>query len=98
MPVFFGGHWTAPRDQERTVEQLRREFVPLAIIDPAFASDYERVGAYLSEGFVPSGVSSFGNPRAPAGGYQVLLRRGLGVTTFDSRWNLPCLSGWTPPG
>jgi hypothetical protein len=98
MPVFFGGHWTAPRDQERTVQQLRREFVPLAIIDPAFASAYDRVGAYLSEGFVQSGVSSFGNPRAPAGGYQVLLRRGLGVTTFDSRWNLPCLSGWTPAG
>ena len=29
MPVFFGGHWSSVQDQERTIEQLRREFVPL---------------------------------------------------------------------
>ena len=95
MPVFFGGHWTTIQDQERTIERLRREFVPLAIVDPAFASTYDRVGAYLASTFVQAGVSSFGNPRAPAGGYQVFLRRGVGTMPVDSRWNLPCLSGWS---
>ena len=95
MPVFFGGHWSSVQDQERTIEQLRREFVPLAIVDPAFFSTYDRVGAFLASTFVQAGVSSFGNPRAPAGGYQVLLPRGVGSMPVDSRWNLPCLSGWS---
>ena len=95
MPVFFGGHWSSVQDQERTIEQLRREFVPLAIVDSAFSSTYDRVGAFLASTFVHAGVSSFGNPRAPAGGYQVLLRRGVGSMPVDSRWNLPCLSGWS---
>jgi hypothetical protein len=94
MPVFFGGHWSSVQDQERTIEQLRREFVPLAIVDPGFSSTYDRVGAFLASTFVQAGVSSFGNPRASAGGYQVLLRRGVGSMPVDSRWNLPCLSGW----
>jgi hypothetical protein len=25
----------------------------------------------------------------------VLLRRGVGSMPVDSRWNLPCLSGWS---
>ena len=70
MPVFFGGHWSTVQDQDRTIERLRHEFVPLAIVDPAFSSTYDRVGAYLASTFVQAGVSSFGNPRAPAGGYQ----------------------------
>ncbi len=98
MPVFFGGHWTSVRDQERTIDQLRRQFVPLAIVDAGFTSTYDRVNAYLTSAFVSAGISSFGNPRAPAGGYHVLLRQGVGPTTLDSRWNLPCLSGWTPAG
>jgi hypothetical protein len=93
MPVFFGGHWPTVQDRERTIEQLRREFVPLAIVDAAFSSTYDRVGAFLASTFVQAGVSSFGNPRAPAGGYQVLLRPGVGSTPVDSRWNLPCPSG-----
>ena len=95
MLVFFGGHWSSVQDQERTVEQLRREFVPLAIVDSAFSSSYDRVGAFLASTFVQAGVSTFGNPRAPAGGYQVLVRRGAGSMPVDSRWNLPCLSGWS---
>jgi hypothetical protein len=94
-PVFFGGHWSTAQDQERTIEQLRREFVALAIVDPEFSSTYDRVGAFLTSAFVPAGVSSFGNPRAPAGGYQVLLRRGVGSMPVESRWHLPCLSGWS---
>ena len=66
MPVFFGGHWSSVQDQERTIEQLRREFVPLAIVDPAVFSTYDRVGGFLASTFVQVGVSSFGNPRAPA--------------------------------
>ncbi|MBI4264122.1 MAG: hypothetical protein HY657_07090 [Acidobacteria bacterium] len=96
MPVFFGGHWSSVQDQDRIVEQLRREFVPLAIIEPDFAVRYDRVGAYLSSAFVVSGVSAFDNPRAPADGYHVLLQRGVEATTFDSRWNLPCLASWIP--
>jgi hypothetical protein len=96
MPVSFGGHWSSAQDQEITVERLQREFVTLAIVDPAFASTYGRVNAYLSSSFELAGVSSFGSPRAPEGGYQVLVRRGIGSTSLDSRWNLPCVSGWTP--
>ena len=96
-PVFFGGHWSSVRDQELTIEKLRREFVPLAIVDPGFASSYDRVGAYLASAFEPAGMSSFGNPGAPEGGYQVLLRRGIESSSVDSRWNLPCVTGWTPP-
>jgi hypothetical protein len=97
MAVFFGGHWSSVHDQELTIEKLRREFVPLAIVDPGFASTYDRVGAYLASAFEPAGVSSFGNPRAPEGGYQVLIRRGIESSSVDSRWNLPCVTGWTPP-
>jgi hypothetical protein len=95
MPVFFGGHWSTAQDQEQTIEQLRREFVPLAIVDSGFSSTYDRVAAFLASAFVQAGISSFGNPRAPAGGYEVLLRRGVGSMSFDRRWNLPCLSGWS---
>ena len=95
-PVFFGGHWSSQRDQERTIEQLRREFVPLAIVATGFASEYDRVSEYLSTDFDLAGISSFDSPRAPAGGYHVLLRRGIGSPPIDSRWNLPCLSDWVP--
>ena len=97
VAVFFGGHWAGGRDQELTIAKLRREFVPLAILGPGFPSTYDRVGAYLSSAFEPAGVSSFGNPRAPEGGYQVLIRRGIESSSVDSRWNLPCVTGWTPP-
>lgn len=96
MPVFFGGHWTSASDQERTIEQLQREFVPLAIVGADLGSDYDRVNAYLTSAFVLAGSSTFGNPRAPKDGYRVFLQRGLGWTKRDDRWNLPCLSGWTP--
>jgi len=96
-PVFFGGHWSSARDQELTIEKLRRDFVPLAIVAPGFASTYDRVSAYLSSAFEPAGVSGFGNPRAPEGGYQVLIRRGIESSSLDSRWNLPCVTGCTPP-
>jgi hypothetical protein len=95
MPVFFGGHWASVQDQDRTIERLRHEVVPLAIVNPGFFSTYGRVGAYLASTFVQAGVSSFGNPQAPGGGYRVLLRRGVGSMPVDSRWNLPCLSGWS---
>jgi hypothetical protein len=96
MPVFFGGHWSTVLDQEQTIEQLRREFVRLAIVEPGFASTYDRVDAYLKSAFILAGSTSFGNPRASPGGYQVFLRRGVGLTTHDDRWKLPCLSGLTP--
>jgi hypothetical protein len=93
-PVFFGEHWSTPLDQERTVQQLQRQFVALAIVDPDFSSTYERVSAYVSSAFVLAGFSTFGNPHAPAGGYQVFLHRGVATTLNDERWNLPCASGW----
>ena len=96
-PCSSVGIGRAASDQELTIEKLRRDFVPLAIVDPGFASTYDRVGAYLTSAFESWPASSFGNPRAPEGGYQVLIRRGIESSSVDSRWNLPCVSGWTPP-
>ena len=94
MPVFFGDHWSTVQDQEQTIEQLRREFVPLAIVDSGFFFDLRPGGRFSRFGVRTSWFSSFGNPRAPAGGYQVLLRRGVGSMPVDRRWGLLCLSGW----
>ena len=58
--------------------------------------DYAGLKEYLTSAFVLAGSSTFGNPRAPKDGYRVFLQRGLGWTKRDDRWNLPCLSGWTP--
>jgi|RhiMethySRZTD1v2_1073278.scaffolds.fasta_scaffold277395_2 hypothetical protein len=63
MPVFFGDHWSTVQDQEQTIEQLRREFVPLAIVDSGFFFDLRPGGRFSRFGVRTSWFSSFGNPR-----------------------------------
>ncbi|MGE0592161.1 MAG: hypothetical protein AB7G23_12080 [Vicinamibacterales bacterium] len=98
MPVFFGAHWSSVSDQETIVERLRAEPVPLAVVDPGFASSYSLVDAYLAEAYTLVGTSAFGSDQAPDGGYRVLVRSDLLPLATDPRWGLPCPAGTPAEG
>ncbi len=98
MPVFFGAHWSSPADQDRIVARLRTERVPLAVVDPGFASSYALVDAYLAVDYTLAGTSTFGSDQAPDGGYRVLVRSDLLPLATDPRWGLPCPAGTPAEG
>jgi hypothetical protein len=91
MSVFFGGHWSAPEEQQRIVLRLQRERAPVALVDlksfDEFRHDYPVVAEYLERVYVPAADSAFGDSEAE---YRLLVRRGLSPTGAYEPFNVPC--------
>lgn len=94
MAVFLGTHWSSEADQRRTVEQMKRETVPVAIIpatwEQEFRATFSQVAAYVDERYLPAGATTFGDPRVANGAYRVFIRRDFDTVAVESESNLPC--------
>ena len=88
----FGGHWSEPRFERRTVDALSSQSVPIVILESgeteAFAATYPAVDRYLREHYVKAGEITFEVPDARL--YQVLARRDRRPVRIDDRLSLPC--------
>lgn len=91
MNVFFGGHWSRPKDQRRTIARLQAQSVPVVVLDmrsyAGFQDQYRALNAYLQTTYVPVADSSLGDSE---GAYRVLVRKGLSPDRIDGVWGLPC--------
>ena len=97
MAVVLGEHWSSDVDQRRTIEQMRSQRVPLAIVQTAsedtFRSTFPLVAAYLDAEYRVGGETSFGDRRVAADGYRVLIRRDVTGVAVEGGSELPCPTG-----
>ena len=91
--ALFGGHWSEPRFEGRSVDALATQSVPIILTktgDKQFADDYPAIVGYLREEYDLAGTSSFGNPDVGPDGFSVWVRRDR---TFDRTYadtTFPC--------
>jgi len=94
MVVFFGGHWSSMQYQQRIVDKLTQQSVPLVFVEKAtsndFRNDFQLVYDYLQKNYRLAAESSLGDPEMSDDGYQVLARQGLPVLGRYEPWGLPC--------
>ena len=77
MAVTFGGHWSEPRFQQRSVERLSSQRAPIVIVrtgSDLLATDYPMLDAYVRERYRLVGESDFGDGSAGANRYRVFER------------------------
>ena len=88
----FGGHWSEPRFERRTVDALSSQSVPIVILESgeteAFAATYAALDGYLRDHYAKAGEIIFEVPDARP--YQVLARRDRRPVRIDGRLSLPC--------
>ena len=94
MVSFFGGHWSDTVFQQRVVNRLEEQSVPLVFIEKDTYGDFRRdftlVDDYLNTNYQVAGESSFGDPYAAEDGYRVLSRNGVSPDRTYESWQLPC--------
>ena len=80
--------------QQRIVDQLTQQSVPLVFLEKAtsddFREDFQLVYDYLQKNYRLAAESSLGDPEMSDDGYQVLARQGLPVVGSYEPWGLPC--------
>jgi hypothetical protein len=90
----FGGHWSEPRFQHRSIDALESHPTPIVIIQnrsyAQFRNDYPLLDAYVAQHYRPAGVTGFGDP--DAGAYRVLVRSDRPTSGIDGRFGLPCFT------
>ena len=92
MVVTFGGHWSEPRFQSRSVEALSSESVPIIITrlgDEKVVDEYSSMTRYIDEHYRVAGRTNFQNASGE-GDYLVLVRTDRPSTRTDSLTALPC--------
>ena len=92
MVVTFGGHWSEPRFQTRSVQALESESVPIIIAlagDEKVLDEYPFLTRYIEEHYTVAGRTNFDGPD-PDGTYLVLVRKDRPPSRTDSRTSLPC--------
>jgi hypothetical protein len=92
MLVFLGLHWSSPEDQQRIVQRLEQESVPIVISRiPDALHRWPIVSAYVSREYTPAGMSAFG--RNADEQFSVSIKRDAGRTiSRDPLWHLPCFA------
>jgi hypothetical protein len=91
--ALFGGHWSEPRFERRSVEALATQSVPVVLMlaaDTRFVDEYPNLATYLREHYVFAGTSSFGDPDVKTGGYSVWVRRDRPFPRTYADTSLPC--------
>ena len=88
----FGGHWSEPRFERRTIDALSSQSVPIVIFDssdlPAFAATYPALDRYVREHYVKAGAFAVEGPDARP--YDVFARRDRRPVRIHDRFSLPC--------
>ena len=90
----FGGHWSEPRFEQRTVDALSSQSVPLIIFESGdiqgFAVTYPALDRYVREHYVKAGEITFEGPDARP--YDVFARRDRRQVRMHDRLSLPCFA------
>jgi hypothetical protein len=92
MVVTFGGHWSEPRFQTRSVQTLESESVPIIIAlagDEKVLDEYPLLTKYIDEHYKVAGRTNFDGPNVE-GDYLVLVLKDRPPTRVDSLTALPC--------
>lgn len=96
MSATFGGHWSEPRFQRRSIEAFEAHATPIAIIQnrtyTQFRVDYPLLDQYLAQHYRSGGDTNFGDPEAAPAEYRVLVRADRPVIRTDGRFGLPCFA------
>jgi hypothetical protein len=93
--AFFGQHWSESRFQERSVQLLSSQSVPIAILldgDKEFAKSYPLINRYLLDNYEDVGASSFDDLPGGAGKYRVFTRRDRRPTRTYAKTSMPCFA------
>jgi hypothetical protein len=92
MVVTFGGHWSEPRFETRSLQALEAESVPIIIAlagDERVRDEYPLLTAYIDQHYKVAGRTNFDSPD-PAGDYLVLVRADRPPVRMDALTGLPC--------
>jgi hypothetical protein len=96
MVETFGDHWSEPDHQQRIVEKMKAESVPLVLVregDESFSRGYPMVAEYLGANYRTAGSSAFGG--TDGGRYTVLTRTDRTMTGIDTATSMPCFATQT---
>jgi hypothetical protein len=92
----FGGHWSEPRFQRRTIAAFEAHPTPIVLLRKAaydgFRSDYSLVADYLDVHYTNAGDTDFGDSGTESEIYSVLIRRGRQPVTDAGPFGLPCFA------
>jgi hypothetical protein len=91
--AFFGQHWSEPRFQERSVQLLASESVPVVILlagDKVFPQSYPLIMRYLNGHYEDLGTTNFEDPQNGGGMYSLLVRRDRRADRVHPVTGLPC--------
>jgi len=95
MSSTFGGHWSEPRFQERSIAAFEAQPTPFVFVRVAgyeqFRRDYPLLDAYLARRYRVGGTSDFGDDAVGPDGYRVLMRNDRPVSAIDQATGLPCV-------
>ena len=93
MTVVFGGHWSEPRFQRRSVALLEQQHVPVVLLEnrsyDAFVSEYALIAAHFETHYSIARAVAFTSEDAPMG-YRVLVTRDRQPSGIDAATMLPC--------
>jgi hypothetical protein len=91
----FGGHWSEPRFQRRTIAALESYPTPLVIThrrdDREFRDTYPLVAAYVASRYRLAGVTDFGDPESGGDAYAVFVRADRTIAATSGPYGMPCL-------
>jgi hypothetical protein len=94
MVVTFGNHWAEDRFQQRTINALTAQSVPIVILDghnlEPFARTFAVLDRYLRDHYRLAGETGFGDSEVGPRGYRVLVRNDRLPTSTHPVWSLPC--------
>jgi len=88
---WFPGYYTSPADQQRTLERLRRQSVPIVISEARrheqFAAQFRLIDDYLKNNYRVAGESPYGDDRSV---FRVLVDSRVAPTATYEPLSLPC--------
>jgi hypothetical protein len=88
---FHGGGFSSGAEQQAIVAKMRRQTVPVVIVEDAdvagFKSNYTDLDAYVASRYKEAAVLGFGDPKFH---FHVLVDQQRNPVSIDSRWSLPC--------
>jgi hypothetical protein len=95
LVVMFGGHWSEPRFQERSLQSLASH--PATIIihrtgDVSVGQEYRLLAQYLGEHYRNAGTTDFSGGQSGEGSFTVVVRKDHVPTSTHPTTSMPCFS------
>jgi hypothetical protein len=92
--AIFGAHWSEPRFEQRIIQTLSSQSVPVVVFESAdplvLSASHPLLGRYLGQRYVRAGEFTFDAPNVPR--YQVFVDRTRQPTRVHDRYSLPCFA------